>query len=187
MDSVLLRVSFEFTPEDLADVTVRHGGGKPWLRSMRRQSVLGVGVGAWAGAMLALVIVTGLRDRDSLAGLAVAAMLIGAFAAWYEARRFEAKFRRRMLDVVNAEPSTSRVMRCDVELCRGGVRLEQQNFEMFYRWTDLVTIEDLDAGVELRFLAGYVMVRARAFATPDERANFLSLARAQAAASHASS
>ena len=183
MDDVLHRVSFEFTPEDLADVTVRHSSGTALRRRLWHQATLNVGAVAGIGAMLAMVLVTGLRDAASLAGLAVTAALVGVVVAGVEASRFETKFRRRILRVIAAEPSTSRVMRCDVELRRDGLRLQQQNFEMFYRWSDAISIEDVDAGIELRFRAGFVMVRARAFATPEERAAFLTLARAQSSPS----
>ena len=87
--------------------------------------------------------------------------------------------------MISAEPSTTQVMRCDVELRPDGLQLQPQNFEMFYRWTDVVSIDDVDAGIELRFLARYVMVRARAFATADDRASFLALARSLAQSARA--
>ena len=126
----------------------------------------------------------------SLSADACSASLIGppqrsAVCGSRRARQFESRLRARLLRVISAEPSTTQVMRCDVELRPDGLQLQPQNFEMFYRWTDVVSIDDVDAGIELRFLARYVMVRARAFATADDRASFLALARSLAQSARA--
>jgi hypothetical protein len=68
-----------------------------------------------------------------------------------------------------------------VELREQGLWVRQRSVEILYGWSDLKSVEDRPSGIALRFGAGYVLVRSRAFATPDARDAFLAAAKARLA------
>jgi hypothetical protein len=68
--------------------------------------------------------------------------------------------------------------RCEIALRPEGAWARDHGIELLFSWDDSSAVEDGAAGVEMRFRTGFILARARAFSTPDERRRFVEAARA---------
>jgi len=69
---------------------------------------------------------------------------------------------------------------CEVELLSEGVKVRQMNRQILYEWTMVEDIQETSDSVEILTQdGGGVIVRNRAFASPQERTMFVQSARAE--------
>lgn len=175
VDSALHRVSFDFTPDDLADVAVRYVAGTARGRATRRNAIIAAGVAGAGGFLLVLLLISGERDATSVMQLTLVALPVGLITAYTQAQTYASSVRRRTERLLKEELG-SKPMRCDVELRADGVWMRQQNIEILHAWKDLISIDDGADGVEMRFRGSYLLIRSRAFTSAQERATFFDAA-----------
>ena len=176
MDNAPPTVAFDFTPEDLADVTVRYAAGTAAGRRMRRQCIWAFGIVTAMGSLLGFVLLSGARDAVSLLGMTLTALIIGVVSARFQAMNYDAALTKRALRSL-VDQIGAGTMRCDVVLRPEGPWVRQRNVEITYAWKDLVSLNDVETGIELRFRDGYLLVRSRAFATSADREAFVAAIR----------
>src|SRR5262245_24257675 len=116
------------------------------------------------------------RDLTSMLGMAFTAVVLGGTFASIQATKYDEAFKKRVLRALVEQLGTD-TMRCEIELRREGTWLRQRNIEVTHAWRDLMSFADSELGIELRFRDGYLLVRARAFQTPDDRATFVTAVR----------
>lgn len=71
----------------------------------------------------------------------------------------------------------------EVETRPEGLWAKSKAFEVVFPWSNLGAVVEQDGDVELSFTPGVVVVRARAFAAPDDRTRFLAAVRQAAGVS----
>ena len=165
-------VSFEATIEELADVQIRYANLTSVGKQMRRQYARGLGIAVGLTFAIATAAEFGWSDASAWVTSGAVGLLIGSLVAGYGRLSYDDRLRRRQTQLLKSafgpEP-----FRCDVELTPEGVVTRQKNTVTTNPWKDLTAVNELPEGVELCFQGGYVMVRARAFGSPAERAYFL--------------
>ena len=165
-----MRVRFEFTVEDLVDVGERTVSRSSVVLQLRRTAVW---IWSVAAGLLALAAVP-LPWPGRLASAAGAAGIVAAvyprFRRAAVADRLKAYWKERL---AGGGPFT-----CDVELDATGITVEQFGTKSTVAWPDVRSVADTPDSVEIATRRGsLVVVRNRAFPTPDERARFLAFAR----------
>jgi hypothetical protein len=177
---VLARVEFDFSPADLADVNRR----SPILqRALRRQLLLvriGFGIGAAWGLGLLLPGQALLPEPRWWPAIAAAGLLGGWLGGAWTAGRQRTGIERLLREAMHGADSA----RCVVELRRDAVVVRQLDQMAGMEWAHLEAVEEQGSDVELRGPMR-IVVRARAFATPAARAEFVATARRLHAAARA--
>jgi hypothetical protein len=135
--------------------------------------------GAVFGVTTAAVafLVTGL-DRDAAVPMVAIAAVLTAVSWPLQGRLYDASISRRIRRVVSADIPTERTWSCEVELRKEGVWARDRGVELLLHWRELNTIHLADDALEFHFAGGFVIVRARAFPSPDVRARWVEAARA---------
>jgi hypothetical protein len=173
------RVEFEFDLDDLADVNVR-----AFLRTrFGRRATNNAGL---AGAItFAVVLGVFASAYGSNVGLIAGAvgLIVGIPIGYLSRRAYVDVCRKRARRLLAEHLGDSARLRCEVELRPDGVWSRQRDVEVTTSWRNFVAADDVIDGIELRFTGGAcVLIRNRAFATPDSRSAFLDRARELGAA-----
>lgn len=170
------RFQFETNVDEQAEANERF-----WISSRAGQSQRRRGVATTAAAFTGTTFsvafaINGAAPRAALP-VALMALLLGA-ACWpLYGRLYDSGFRRRLRRVVAEEAGEQKTWTCEVELRSEGAWCRSRGIEFLFNWHQLSAIEDIDQGIELRFRAGYLMIRSRAFATAADREGFLAAAK----------
>ena len=167
------RARFEATLDDVVDVSRRWNRYSPAARRVRRNDIA-MTVGSTSAACFVVSVLV--SDVPALAGLAfaipVGLVVLGIYPVIHDrivASRTRALAREAMR---GAETIT-----VEVALTPLGVVLHAGNDTVTVEWPRVTRISDVPEGVEIVAEAAVVMVRARAFASPEERAGFLTRAK----------
>jgi len=168
-----MKVRFEFTLDDMVDVTERATARSGLIRSWRAQSTVIMCCIAAALAYITVPAEIGWRLFAAAAAIGITAALYPAGMA--SARR--SRLRQFMLERFGGEgPYT-----CEVEIGPAGLQISQAGTRSMREWSSIVAIEDVTAGIEfVSRPGGTLIVRNRAFASAANRAEFLRLARSYA-------
>jgi hypothetical protein len=168
-----MRVRFDFTLDDMVDVTERATARSGVIRSLRSQSTVVMCCIAAAIAFLTVPADIGWRLFAAAAAIGITATLYPASMA--STRR--SRLRQFMRERFGGEgPYT-----CEVEISPAGLQVSQAGARSIREWATVVSIEDVTAGIEfVSRPGGTLVVRNRAFASPAQRAEFLRLARSYA-------
>ena len=168
-----MKVQFEFTTADMAEVASRNLQGSPLVRRWRIRSAV---VGAALMGMFAFALTPGdLLIRIVVAG--VFAVIVGG-AAGYAASRPGASTRTEALyrEKLGGQGPFS----CEVELTTEGVVSRQLGQELFHPWSSVASLSEIPGAIEFVFTPiASLLVRDRAFREPQARADFLVAAREQ--------
>jgi hypothetical protein len=168
-----MRVRFDFTLDDMVDVTERATARSGLIRSWRSQSTV---VMCCIAAALAYMTV----PADAGWRLFAAAAAIGITAALYPAGMASAR-KSRLRQFMQERFGSEGPYTCEVEIGPAGLQVSQAGTRSTREWRTIVSIEDVAAGIEfVSRPGGTLIVRNRAFATPADRAEFLRLARSYA-------
>lgn len=166
------RVRFEATVDDVVDVTRRWNRYSPAARRVRRNDIA-MTVGSTSIACFVVSVLV--SDVPPWAGLALAIpvglLVLGIYPVIHDrivAGRTRALVREGMrgADAVTVE----------VALTPLGVVLHAAHDTVTVEWARVRRITDVPDGIEIVADAAVVMVRARAFASPEDRARFLARA-----------
>lgn len=171
-----MRVQFEYTTKDLADVAERSAQRSVVLRKRRRSAIAG-----WA-ALLCFALFFALKGqiwtRLGFASLSFVVLVV-AYPYIFPSTMGTTylKYYREMLG--GDGPFV-----CEVQISSEGIVCRQSGAEIKHPWSSIAEILDTPGGVEFRYRpAGLLVVRDRAFGTPESRAAFTKLARQFAATS----
>ena len=168
-----MKVSFQFTIEDLVDGAERATARSSVARGWRWQRAIG---SCALGAMVAYLVVPGSTGNRLFAALIVAAVcaaIIPFSGGSGRKRRLEAYFREQF---GGEGPFT-----CEVELTPSALITMQRGTRAERTWATIKAIQVTDDSVDfISRGAGSVIVRNRAFKSREERDAFVALARSYA-------
>jgi hypothetical protein len=161
---------FEFTIDDLVDVGERTLSRSRVVGDLRRNATVGAAVIVAALVFLAVPGTLVLRLGVAVLFGFLAGVGHGPLRRHLVATRLRAYWRERLQ---GEGPFT-----CEVELTPQGVTVRQFSIVASTPWEQIAAISESEVGVEISgSRRGLVVVRARAFATPDERQRFVAYAR----------
>jgi YcxB-like protein len=168
-----MKVRFEFTLDDLVDVVERASGRSRVVRSIRWQGLV---ISVAMSGLVVYAMTSGPTDQRLTWGIG-GALCAAVFFVLVDTRTRKTRLRRYFREQFGgAGPFT-----CEVELTPGGLVTNQAGTESRRTWSTVVGVEDTADGIEFVTRgAGTLIVRDRAFASPQERQRFLDLARGYA-------
>ena len=170
-----MKVEFEFSVADLADTARRSGERSQAIRDMRWQ-----GLATWA-ALLSLALF--LLLEGGLVGRAIFAVLFWAAIMVIYPRVAKTWSDNRYQKYYQEQLGGDGPFVCEVVITPEGVTTTQFGAETRRRWSGVKEIVDSPGAVEFVFrVGGMLVVRDRAFATPQQRLEFLTAARSYLAA-----
>src|SRR5262245_61420687 len=165
-----MKVEFEFTVDDMVDLNLRTLDRSKGFQSNHWKSVIQYGLLVGLCIYLMLPFSMGVRIASGAAGLA--AMLI---AQWLNGRR---EFGKRMRSLYLEQLGKAGPFTCEVELSEAGLITRQEGREVKHSWTTVEEIKETPDSIDFFTHDGNaVIVRDRAFAVPDDKRKFLTLAR----------
>jgi hypothetical protein len=165
-----VKVQFEFTATELADVAERSAGRSVVLQERRR-----LGVAGWA-ALISFALFFALVGEvwtRLLYSILIFIVLVLAYPYVFPSglRGYYRKYYREQL-------GGDGPFMCEVEIIPDGITCRQIGVEIKRKWSSVVEVVDTPEGVEFRHKpTGMLVVRDRAFETPQQRAEFIRLAR----------
>ena len=166
-----MKVQFEFTPADLAEVARRAVNRSPLVHRWRLMN--GLVVAVVSGLLLFVAAPWELNIRS---GAAAAFVLIMFLLVFTLSRRRAGS--SRLLEFYRERLGGDGPFTCEVELTSAGVVSRQLGQESLHPWPQVASVADVPGGIEFIYRPiGSLLVRDRAFPDPDNRAQFLSLAR----------
>ena len=166
-----MKVQFDFTPADMAEVARRAVNRSPLVHRWRLMNSVSLAV---LLGLLVLVATPWELTIRSVAG-AVAAVVVFV-VVFYLSRRREAS--ARLQQFYRERLGGDGPFTCEVELTSAGVVSRQLGQESLHSWPQVASVTEVPGGIELVYRPiGSLLVRDRAFVDPQIRADFLSLAR----------
>lgn len=178
------RVKFDFTPDELVDVSLRivratHTGIDA-RRKYRRTTAFAGGGGLTAAGLLALGI-----SSASVVAMAAFGLVLGSVCFALAGSVYDNRQERWLRRAIDEHLTTSTDRTCEIELRPDGLSVQQAGAEMTFFWRHLSAIVEKTGDVEFHFTPGLVVARARAFGSEAERRGFIVTAHELAAAAGA--
>ena len=166
-----MHVEFEFTHDDFLDAQKRFIARWKILRSSQLKGTLSTAF--WSGLLVFLFFY---RTPGKGAVLALVAAVLGALFYKVSITR---NFAKRMRALSRETLGDASSFLCEVELRPEGVWVRQGNCQVLHEWPSVEEIEETSDSVDIftKHRSG-VVVRNRAFASPEERLRFIELATA---------
>jgi hypothetical protein len=175
-----MRVQFEFTEDDMIDASKRFSGRLKIVHSLRLKSLLATSFWVW---VLVFCIFFKTPIKGVILGL-IAAALCALFLPGANKRALEKGMRKIARGLFGNASS----FLCEVELRPDGVWVRSMNRQTIYEWPTVEEVKDTSDSVDIFTRDGSgVVVRNRAFSSPEERTRFVELARAGSSSNHSSS
>lgn len=165
-----LKVQFEFSARDLAEVASRSAARSRLIRQWRWQSeVLLI---ACLGVVVYAITPLGPGDSAIFAALFCAIMLLIGRLFPRNARA-DGRFLKYYRDKLGGDGP----FLCEVELTAESLTTRQLGVESRHPWSHIVSVRETAIGIEFIYSPmGELLVRERAFASPQARAEFLQFA-----------
>ena len=165
-----MKVQFEFSAADLADVGKRSADRSPMIRKWRLQAR-----GTWAlvgGILVYAVTPAPMEVRIGAAVVVALATFVGA------GLRSRDTANPRVLQLYREKLGGDGPFLCEVEITEDGVSGRQLGTESRRPWSAVASVSEVQGGIEFVFRPmGSLLVRDRAFADAKARAEFLATAR----------
>jgi hypothetical protein len=165
-----MRVQFDYTIEDLVDVQMRVLNNSRAVRAWRwRDLVLtslmtGIFVFAIIPEEITVRIIVG------IIGLILGAVLYPVVS--------EMTIKRRLRKWCEENAGPAKTFTCEVELNESGIHSQQNETQIVFPWKNMKEIRETKDSVDIYFERGGLMViRNRAFTSPEERQRFIELAK----------
>ncbi|HEX7272592.1 MAG TPA: hypothetical protein VF420_10625 [Casimicrobiaceae bacterium] len=168
-----MKVQFEFTPADLAEVAGRTMNRSPLINRWRlRNSIVGA---VLVGLLVFVATPWEMAVRAIVAAVVVVVFFIVIFLL---SRRRGAS--ARLQEFYRERLGGDGPFTCEVELTPAGVVSRQLGQESLHPWAQVASVAEVPGGIEFIYRPiGSLLVRDRAFPDPHLRAEFLSLARSR--------
>lgn len=165
-----MHVQFEFTQEDLIDVSRRSLERSEAVRSWRLKGLLYSMVVCGGAAFLPLFLM-GHPVEGAIVGL-IGAVVMGFLYPGWNRSNTEKRLRQLIEEKFGDEGS----FLCEVEISPVGVWVRQLNTQVTHEWESVERIEETADSVDIITRSGSVVVRNRAFDSAEERGQFIELA-----------
>jgi hypothetical protein len=166
-----MKVQFEFTPADLAEVASRAVNRSPLVHRWRLRNSI---VGAVLVGLLVLLALPAEMTIRVVVGSVIAVVLF--VVVFFLARRRGGS--ARVQEFYRERLGGDGPFTCEVELTSAGVVSRQLGQESLHPWAQVASVAEVPGGVEFIYRPiGSLLVRDRAFPDPQVRADFLSQAR----------
>lgn len=163
-----MKVQFEFSAADMAQVAGRAADRSPVVRKLRAQARW---IWALVVGIIAFLVAPGAPEVRAAIALVLAAAMF--FMSGRGARRDA-----RLLEVFRERLGGDGPFLCEVELTDDGVVSRQLGTESRHPWSQVASVAEVEGGVELTYKPlGSLLVRDRAFSDARARADFLAQAR----------
>jgi hypothetical protein len=168
-----LKVKFQFSASDLAEVAFRSVDDSPVVKTWRLQgTVIAIGV---IGLLLYAFIPGTLAER---AEFSVIVCGLTAVLLYLSPRKRNRK--NKLLKFYRDKLGGDGPFDCEVELTSEGLTTRQFGAEGKHAWTHIISAVEVDDGIEFKYRPmGVLIVRNRAFETAEARREFLRFARQQ--------
>ncbi len=166
-----MHVQFEFTQDDLIDVSKRVAARLKTVRAFHLKVRL-------ATSLLTGLVIFLIAYRTPLKAtfFGLVGALLAALLYPGSAKRGTDKQMRRIAKEIFGDVNS---FLCEVELRPDGVWVRQMDHQILYEWPSVEEIRDSADSVEVLTRDGSgIVVRNRAFSSPEERLRFIELARA---------
>ncbi|HEX8202440.1 MAG TPA: YcxB family protein [Isosphaeraceae bacterium] len=165
----IMRIQFDATLDDFVDVYLRQLRRSKVASGWRRDGVI------WAGLIAGLV-VFGIIHEPLPLRLAFGGLGALPVALLY-ALQYQAMLGRRVSQYYREQFGTDEPVRILVELTPAGIWVMRRSTQMIFDWRNVETIRDQPDCIEISMRdGGYLVVRNRAFESPDQARHFLELA-----------
>lgn len=170
------RIQFETNIDELVDANVRQWRATKAAKLQRWRGIVKSAAAATVSAFAIVFLLSG-AERDVVFSSLVIAVLLGAVLSPFYGRLYDAGLHRRLRRAMTDVYGKSATSICEIELRREGTWIRNFGVEMLFPWSDTIDIADVDGAIELRFRAGVVVARNKAFATVGGRGRFIEAAR----------
>lgn len=172
-----MRVQFEFTQDDLIDASKRFSARLKAVRSFQWNGLLATSFLAWLLFFVFLY-------RTPIQGAIIGLVAAGLTALFYPGSNRKA-VDKRMRKISRELFGDANSFLCEVELRPDGVWVRAMDRQTLFEWPSVEEIKETPDSVDIFTREGSgVVVRNRAFASPEERLRFIELARAGANSTH---
>ena len=175
-----LKAEFDFTTSDLVEVAAREASRSASVRTQQRMMNT-AGVAIWGVIIYAITEATPWNVRDRI----IFSAAICAMAFLFMLIPRTSPLTKRLLKYYRQKLGGDGPFRCEVELGPEGLITRQFGSETKREWSNVKSVTDSNGGVEFTYApVGTLLVRDRAFATPDARLQFLEAAKAYVEGQH---
>ena len=165
-----MKVQFDFTIDDMVDVSERATGRSALVRSWRWRSTF---VACGLTALMVYLVTSGSEGLRLFTACIAIGLGLSIFPSSMERAR-KSRLRRFLRERLGGDGP----FRCEVELKPDGVAVSQAGTQSLRQWSAIAAIEETADAIEIIPRgAGTLVVRNRAFGSPAERAEFVRLAR----------
>lgn len=167
------RVEFDATLEEIADVNMRLVMSTMTYRRGRRQSQWTVGV------IIAGIVAVALQNHASPIAIAALTALSGFLSGSLYGVFHERGVRQTYTRLMHELYGNATTVPCAFELRDDVFWGKTGDVEVFFPWSDRISISDSGDSIEVRCNPGLAVVRNRAFHSDSERQAFLQAARSK--------
>ena len=164
-----MHIQFEFTQDDLIDVSKRFLARSKVVRSWRWKGLLSTAFLAW---LLVFMFFFSTPIKGIIVGLVAAAIAALIYPSTHK-RGVEKRLRKLHQEKLGDAISFI----CEVELTPVGVWVRQLNKQIMHEWESVEEIKESDDSIDIFTReGGGVIVRKRAFKSSEEQKQFIELA-----------
>ncbi|HEX6189524.1 MAG TPA: hypothetical protein VFZ40_15690 [Pyrinomonadaceae bacterium] len=166
-------VKFDYTPEEFVDAATRLLNRSKTYRRTWWYGLLATFVFGWLASFVLVFVIF----RQMSIAVAIGSVIGLLCVATYPFSQ-EASVRRRLRSFVRERYGETSSFVCQVELTPTQIRTADANCQIFHEWSEVREIRDVPDAVEIITRGGGgIIVRNRAFETPEVRAQFIGLAK----------
>jgi hypothetical protein len=163
-----MRVRFNYTQDDLADCSRRIMARSKVARSWRWHGIAG------AGLLTGLIAFVPLYWVPRVG--AVVGVLAAVFGALYAAVSHKQRVEGRLRRVFKEQFGDENDFVCEVEVAPSALLIKDRTTQITWEWKEVEEIVVTGDSVDIFTRSGGVIVRNRAFKSPDEQKQFVALA-----------
>jgi hypothetical protein len=171
MTEPLARAEYDYTLDELADVSWRAAKNSPRFRHRQRRTTITLGIGFGVAAASVVAFAHGPSVAAVLGAGALTAIVIIAWRTLRLPAQYRRAVKRQALRRHGAGP-----LHCAIELHPERVLLQQPGLDLQFAWPEVLAVSVERDDVEIRARSGVLVVRGRAFANAAAREQFAATA-----------
>ncbi len=165
---IYMHVQFEFTQEDLIDASNRFLARSQVVRSWRWKNLL---YSALIGWLFMFILFIGTPAKGAVLGLIVAVISSLIYPSLHKSET-----EKRLRELHQELLGDANLFMCEVELLPVGVWVRQINKQTVHEWESVEEIKESANSVDIFTRGGGIIVRKRAFKSPEEQKQFIDIA-----------
>jgi hypothetical protein len=164
-----MHLQFVYTKDELLDAARRFSARSKVVRSWRWKGLLYSGFMAW---LLTFLLFFSSPLKGTLVGLLSAAIAMLLYPTLHERG-----VKKRLSKIIDERHGDAKTFKCEVELTPIGVWVRDANLQITYEWESVEEIKETEDSVDIYTkTGGGVIVRKRAFESPEKQKQFMELA-----------